>query len=130
MEWFNGQLIANNGDADAYEGYDIYGLGGGAPTTLGFIKPTAAGRTGSQTGIAYDGTYFLTSEIFNSTLDVWNADGSFNEAISLPGIANDGNGLLIEDLSVNYATRADTSGAPDGGSTLLLLSIPALLMAR
>ena len=120
LEYFNGKLIGNRGDLDAP--YDIYSLTGGAPTTSAFIDPAAAGKTTAQTGIAFDGTYFLTSEVYNGNLDVWDGTtGAFVKTISLPGYYNGGLPLYIEDISVDYQTRADTGNVPDGGSTAVLI---------
>jgi len=123
LEYFNGKLIANEGDAQ--DPYDVYDLNGNL-ITPNFIN--AAGTTGNQdTGIAYDGTYFFTSEIFNSALDVWDSSGNYVKTIGLPPGGNSYGPNLFEDLSVNYATRADTGGAPDSGSTLGLLSMACVL---
>jgi hypothetical protein len=109
MEWFNGKLIANRGDT--VPPYDVYDLDGNLLTSS-FINPGHG-----STGIAYDGTYFLTVANFTS-LDVWDGSGAFVKNIRLDGSFNP-----IEDLSVDYAQRADTGGdgVPDGGSMVALL---------
>ena len=66
MEWFNGKLIANRGDAEGP--YDVYDLSGNL-LSAAFLNTVPFQ---SSTGIAFDGTYFLTVENFNS-LDVWDS---------------------------------------------------------
>jgi hypothetical protein len=114
MEYFNGKLIANRGDAVGP--YDIYSLSGGAPTTAAFINSTS-----STTGIAFDGTNFFTSNIFAGTLSEW--DGTTGAFIQTITLSNAGSNPLLEDLSVDYSIRSDTGNVPDTGSTLLLLGI-------
>lgn len=107
MEFFNGKLIANRGDATGP--YDIYDLNGNLLQS-NFISPTV-----QPTGIAFDGTNFITSNIFNNSVSFWNgATGAFisTKTIGLPLPAT-GNGRLWEDLSVDYATRPDTSPVPE-----------------
>lgn len=105
MEFFNGKLIANRGDAIGP--YDIYDLDGNL-LQANFISPTVA-----PTGIAFDGTNFVTSNIFDNSVSFWNgATGAFirTQTIGLPQPMT-GNSRLWEDLSVDYATRPDT-GSP------------------
>lgn len=104
LEYFNGKLIANRGDIVGP--YDVYDLDGNL-LQAAFINDAAA------TGIAFDGTDFYTSHF--SYLAQWDGTtGAFIQNISLSG-----GSFLIEDLSVDYATRSDTS-VPEP-STLLLL---------
>jgi len=117
MEWFNGKLIANRGDSEAP--YDIYDLSGNLLSSA-FLNPGHA-----STGIAYDGNDFLTVANFNS-LDVWDGTtGAFIKNILLTGSING-----IEDISVDYAQRADTGGdsVPDSASTLILLGCTMVAM--
>lgn len=105
MEFFNGKLIANRGDASGP--YDIYDLDGNL-LQANFITPTV-----QPTGIAFDGTNFITSNIFDNSVSFWNgATGAFisTQTIGLPQPVT-GNGRVWEDLSVDYATRPDT-GSP------------------
>lgn len=97
MEWFNGKLIANRGDTVGP--YDVYDLNGNV-LQANFINPGVA-----TTGIAYDGTNFITSTIYAGQLKMFNGTtGAFIRDITLVG------GFpLIEDLSVDYAARSDTA---------------------
>jgi len=119
MEWFNGKLIANRGDAEGP--YDVYDLSGNLLTSS-FITPV-----GQSTGIAFTGNEFLTVHNFTS-LDVWDqTTGAFIKNIALAGSFNS-----IEDLSVDYAQRADTgngNSVPDGGSTVILLGVAFVMIA-
>ncbi len=116
MEYFDGKLIANRTDG-GFGGsiiYDIYDLDGNV-LVANFISSL------NGTGIAYDGTDFLVSDIYNSEINVYSgATGAFIKAISLPGVAsNGGAGRLIEDLSVDYALRDDTQTIPEPASLFL-----------
>ena len=117
MEWFNGKLIANRDDAGGP--YDVYDLDGNV-LQADFIHPLVA-----STGIAFDGTNFYTSNIFNSSLSVWDGTtGAFIRDIQLTGGT-----FLIEDLSVNYAERPDTNpnlGAVPEPSTYGIMGAVAL----
>lgn len=109
MEYFNGKLIANRGDAVGP--YDIYDLNGNL-LQAGFITPGV-----STTGIAFDGVNFITSNLSNNSVSFWDGTtGTFirTQTIGTP-LPNTGYGRLWEDLSVDYAARADTGG---GGNTV------------
>lgn len=107
MEYFDGKLISNRGDVEGP--YDVY-------DTDGNLIQAAFINDPDGTGIAYDGTYFYTSHF--SFLKRWDATGAFIEDITL-----DSGSMVIEDLSVDYATRPDTGQVPDAGGTLALLGI-------
>ena len=98
MEYFDGKLISNRGDAAAPI-YDIYDLDGNI-LTEGFINDPQGGST---TGIAYDGVNFWVSDIFANRLRVYDGQtGAFIEFIDITGGAT-----VIEDLSVDYEQRPD-----------------------
>jgi hypothetical protein len=60
-----------------------------------FIAPTGF----AGTGIAFDGTNFYVSDIFNAKVAVYNGTtGAFIQSLTL----NNGTGFLIEDLSFDY----------------------------
>lgn len=118
MEYFNGKLISNRGDTIGP--YDIYDLDGNL-LQASFINPNT-----ETTGIAFDGTYFYTSNIFAGTLSQWDGTtGAFIQNVTLSG----GN-FLIEDLSVDYSLRPDTGGgdAVPEPSTLLLIGSGLILL--
>jgi hypothetical protein len=106
LEYFNGKLIANEFDG-GYGGaqhYSVYDTDGNL-LTADFID---TGGHGNGTGIAFDGTNFFVSDIFNNALTVWDgATGAYIRSITLQGSHPD-----IEDLSVDYASRGDTCGGP------------------
>ena len=113
MEWFNGKLIANRCDACGV--YDVYDLSGNVLSS-NFIN-----TGGSATGIAYDGTNFYVSKIFNDMIGVYDGTtGAFIQDIALTP-ANDVpyGQRLIEDLSVDYEQRGDTQTAPEPASIVL-----------
>ena len=109
LEYFNGKLIAArfDGGFGGTQGYDVYDLDGNL-LQLGFI--TTAGH-GNGTGIAFDGTFFYVSNIFNTSgeITVWDGTtGAFVRNIDLAG-----NHGAIEDLSIDFAQRSDTCGGPN-----------------
>ena len=88
--------------------------------TASFI--TSAGRsTSGSTGIAYDGTDFLVSNIFANSISKF--DGTTGALISTTTIGGPTPGTdsdrLWEDLAVDYATRPDTGHVPEPSSLLL-----------
>ncbi len=106
LEFFNGKLISNRGDA-ASQGYDVYALTGGAPTQSQFIAPTAY----AGTGIAFDGTNFYVSDIFSQKLQVYSGTtGAFIQTITITGMTLSN---LIEDLSADYSIVIGGGGAKD-----------------
>jgi hypothetical protein len=114
MEWFENKLIANR--CDACGGlYDIYDLDGNV-LTAGFID------TGhSSTGIAYDGTNFFVSYIYENTIGVFDDTGTWVRDMVLAGGVNSTEGYssrYLEDLSVDYAGRSDV--VPEPTSVLLI----------
>lgn len=95
LEFFNGKLISNRGDA-SNSGYDVYDTNGGLLQAQ-LIAPTGF----AGTGIAFDGTNLFVSDIFNQKLQVYNGTtGAFVKTITITGmtLAN-----VIEDLSLDYA---------------------------
>ena len=118
MEWFENKLIANRCDAcgGLYEIYDV----DGNVLTAGFID------TGhNSTGIAYDGTNFFISYIYENMIGVYDAAGAWVRDMVLAGGVNATEGYTpryIEDLSVDYAGRIDIppSTVPEPTSVLLI----------
>jgi hypothetical protein len=102
LEFFKGKLIANRFDGGARGGnqYSVYDTDGNL-LTENFIDTTGHGN---GTGIAFDGTNFYISDIFNSRATIWSGvNGSFIGALALNGTAN-----VIEDLSFDFEGRDDT----------------------
>lgn len=102
LEFFNGKLIANNFDGGFTGGnqYSVYDTDGNL-LTKDFIDTTG---NGNGTGIAFDGTNFYISDIFNGRATIWSGtDGSFIGALDLINTAN-----VIEDLSFDFEGRDDT----------------------
>ncbi len=125
LEYFNGKLIANRGDARTGGIYDVYDINGNL-LTADFLK------TGeSSTGIAFDGTDFYVSNVYKHTVSVFDGTtGGLLRVLSLDPAARQ---KSIEDLSFDYAAREDTGGGnppsiPEPG-TLALLGLGAFLLA-
>ena len=109
LEYFNGKLIANKYDGGfARTGgnqYSVYDLDGNL-LQANFINTNGHGN---GTGIAFNGTDFFISDIFNNKISQWNgATGAYIGSILLQG-----NHGAIEDLSVDFAGRVDTCGGPN-----------------
>ena len=125
LEYANGMLIANRGDAQPP--YDKYNLTGGAPVVTNFIN--AGVHQANDTGIAFDGTYYFVSEIFAQALGVYDINGNFVKEISLtslPGVVPGCSpGLCIEDLSADY--QVVLGNVPEPGSIALLGTVVGMV---
>lgn len=95
-----GELLSNRGDAVGP--YDLYSTNG-TLITSDFIDPTKDpnGCGDSTTGVAFDGTFYYVSCIFQSKLLQFDSSGNFVKEIMVTGGSSSA-GTLIEDLSVNY----------------------------
>jgi hypothetical protein len=113
-----GELLSNRGDAQGP--YDLYKTDG-TLITADFIDPSKDpnGCSGS-TGIAFDGTDYFVSCIFESKLAVFDGSGNFVKDVTVTG-GTSGDGTLIEDLSVNYTlVLPPPPGVPEPASLSLL----------
>ena len=103
LEYFNGKLIGNRCDACGI--YDIYDLNGNV------LQSSFIDTKTNSTGIAFDGTNFLVSNVYAGTIGVYSGTtGGFLSTLTLIPKTPGGGGFLIEDLSVDYGARADTCG--------------------
>jgi hypothetical protein len=103
LEFFNGKLIANRFDGGFTGGnqYSVYDTDGNLLDD-NFIDTTGHGN---GTGIAFDGTDFYISDIFNGRATIWDGTtGAYKGALTLVGLS----GNLVEDLSFDYQGRDDT----------------------
>lgn len=130
FEFFKGKLIENS--RDGYIGgsnpYNIYDTNGNL-LTPGFFTATSSGST----GIAFDGTNFWTSNLYDGSLSQWNGTtGAFigNLKLQTPSFGN----FLIEDLSVNYSQVISNVPEPPAlgtfGLGVLLIGLFAGLRSR
>lgn len=111
LAYFNGKLISNRYDGCCTNPtyYDIYDLNGNVLTNS-FIVANS-----DSTGIAYDGTNFWASNVYNSSLSEYNGTtGAFMQTLALQG-----GRYLIEGLSVNYAQVLPPTGVPEPSTWLL-----------
>ena len=115
-----GELVENRGDAVGP--YDLYNTNG---TLLksDFIDPTAACGDESSTGIAFDGTDFFTSCIFESKLGEYSASGTFIKDITIGSGGTSGDGTLVEDLSANYSAVLGPTTPEPGSASLLGIAL-------
>ena len=116
LEYFqqNGTPYLIENEGDAMDPYDEYTLSG-TLVRANFLAPTDI----EDTGIAFDGTDFYTSEIFNGKLDEFDASGNFLQTITLTG-APAGFSPLIEDLSADYSQVLPPATTPEPSSLVLL----------
>ncbi len=112
MEWFNNKLIANRDDGGNV--YDVYDLDGNLLQSAFITNPTSF-----STGIAYDGTYFYASNLFDQSFARFDGTtGAFIDNVKATGQTF----LAAEDLSVDYSQRQDIPGTvtPEPASTVFL----------
>jgi len=121
LEYANGHLVSNEGDGGfgGPSAYDAYSLAGGTPTVSGLIT-TDFGAT----GIAWDGTYYYVSDIFNDRLAIYNGGGAFVKNIAL---ADGHHTFAIEDLSADYQI---VLGTPEPATMFLFGPVLGLLAWR
>jgi hypothetical protein len=112
-------FISNRGDLTSP--YDVYDSSGSLLISA-FIDPAADGFGTGQTGIAYDGTNYFVSDIFNNRLFEYSGTGVYTQTIDLSGIPNPHTGRLLEDLSAvgNTINNPPPNTVPEPTSLLLL----------
>ena len=103
----NARLIENEGDGETPGVYDVYDTSGNL-ITHDFINTGNA----SGTGIAYDGTDFYVSNIFEGTISVYDNTGAFIRTETLTGFPGDF-APLVEDLSADYAVVLGNPPTPE-----------------
>ncbi len=122
VEFFDGKLISNRVDGccnGTPVPYDIYSTSGALLTSEFISNPL------NSTGIAFDGTNFWTSDIYNGSLSEWNGTtGAFIQTLALQTPPGD---FAIEDLSVNYSQVIPPTGVPEP-ATLGLFGLGMLLI--
>ncbi len=109
LEFFNGKLIENrfDGGFGGPNQYDVYDTNGGLLFPAFFTSTSSA-----STGVAFDGTNFWTSNIFDGSLSEWNGTtGAFIQNLTLQHPTS--GSFEIEDLSVNYSQVI--TGVPEPG---------------
>jgi hypothetical protein len=99
----NARLISNEGDGEAPGVYDVYDTNGNL-ITHNFINTGSS----SGTGIAYNGTDFFVSNIFQGNISTYTSSGTFIQTQKITG-APTGFSPLVEDLSVDYSVVLPTS---------------------
>ena len=111
-------LIENEGDANGP--YDLYDLNGNL-IQHGFINP-GTNHNGNEefTGIAFDGTDFFISNIYNGSLAEYSSTGAFIKDLSITGYPS-GLPPLVEDLSADYQQVLGPPPATPEPSSLVLL---------
>jgi hypothetical protein len=121
LEYFNGKLISNRGDIVGP--YDVYDTNG-TLLTPNFIDTSLVPGLG-PTGIAFDGTNFYVSDIFNSRAQVFNGTtGAFIQTVNYTGAT----GFLIEDLSFDYVQVLPTPTGTAPTAAVPTLSTPMLVL--
>jgi hypothetical protein len=121
-----GFLISNryDGGFGGANTYDIYDLNGNL-VTPGFITGHV---TSGNTGIAYDGTNFYISDIFNNSVSEFNGvTGAFMQTITLGGPIPSG-GRELEDLSFDYSQVIPVPTPLVGRGLSVLLAVGGILL--
>jgi len=122
LEYANGKLISNRDDGGSI--YDIYDLSGNLLQNAFITSPQ------TSTGIAFDGTFYYTDNVYGSSFNVFDSAGNYLRTTPFVG----GTYHLGEDLSVNYAARVDTGGVPEPATWMLMLggfgSIGGIMRSR
>lgn len=108
FEFFNGKLIENrfDGGSGGPNQYDVYDTSGNVLTSDFFTSTSSA-----STGIAFDGTDFWTSNIYDGSLSQW--DGTTGAFIKNLTLQTPSGSFEIEDLSVNYAQVIPPTNVPE-----------------
>jgi hypothetical protein len=120
LEYFSGKLISNRGDTVGP--YDVYDTNGNL-MTANFIDSTV--QTSTATGIAFDGTNFYVSDIYNGRAHVYNGTtGAFIQTVNYTGAT----GFLIEDLSFDYVQVLPTPTGTAPTAAVPTLSTPMLVL--
>ncbi|MGA7800210.1 MAG: PEP-CTERM sorting domain-containing protein [Gammaproteobacteria bacterium] len=113
VEYFDNKLISNRVDGccgGTPVAYDVYDLNGNILINDLISNPMLS------TGIAFDGSSFWTSNIYDASLSEWSSSGALIRTLPLTGVTNG-----IEDLSVNYAQVLPPSGIPEPATLALML---------
>lgn len=115
----NTTFISNRGDLTSP--YDVF-KADGTLLVSAFINPTADGLGTAQTGIAYDGTNYFVSDVYNDRLFKYSQSGTFIGIVDLSGLASPFGARYLEDLSAvgNTINNPPPSDAPEPASVLLL----------
>jgi hypothetical protein len=114
-------FISNRGDA--VSPYDVYDSSGNLLISA-FIDPSLNGFGSGQTGIAYDGTDYFVSDIYNNRLFEYDGTGAFMQVIDLSANPPPLYGTrYLEDLSSvgNTITNPPPNGEVPEPATMLLL---------
>ena len=98
--------------------YDVY-------TTAGaFVKTLFTSTSSASTGVAWDGTNFWTSNLFENSVTEWDANGNPIQTLSLSGFSgsncDSSGGPCIEGMSFNFAQTIGGGGTPEPASLVLL----------
>jgi hypothetical protein len=102
----NARLISNEGDAATPGIYDVYDTNG-VLISHNFIN---TGISASGAGIAYNGTDFFVSNIYQGTISTYSNTGTFIQTQPITGFSS-GHSPLVEDLSL---------GSPEPGTLTTL----------
>jgi hypothetical protein len=105
-------LISNRGDALTHNVYDEYDLNG----NLVHAALLTGHNNTSQTGIAFDGTFYYLDDVFSGgAIEEFDSAGNYVKTLTLTGQTY----FLGEDLSVNY-NQVIPPSVPEPASMLLL----------
>lgn len=92
--------------------YDVYDTNGN------LVHPDVISNPQDSTGIAWDGTNFWTSNIFNGSISEWSPTGTLLLTENVTG--GGGGGPLIEGMSFNFAQTLPPPSVPEPGTMVML----------
>ena len=115
LEYANGDLISNryDGGEGGANTYDVYDTNGNLLKSALITGTDSSGNT----GIAYDGTDYYVSNIYDQSISVFNSSGTWVRDFTLQ---TGGYGTEVEDLSVNYQQVLTPVPEPSTWAMMLL----------
>jgi hypothetical protein len=109
LTYAHGDLIYNrfDGGDGGINTYDVYSVGGSLLQSAFIV-----GHESGNTGIAYDGTDYYISNVFNGSMSIYGPTGNYLSDVTLQTASD------VEGLSVNFAA---VLGTPETSTWVMML---------